>query len=221
MARLPRPTQDLGSFLREQRRLQRQQGYASGFTRSGMNVTKAGEVASDNFDGDLDAQDAGTQGWAMNGDRAAFGDVLFRPGSIGNNSLASPVAPNIIYKRVSGFALTSTTTTLFNNNLTVPDGYTSLLVQATGKVHAFNDTSGLDYLFSQWVIENTAGANIPEACSGSGGSITSLSPMAVILTGLTTGQTIDVHLTASTSFGTWASNTGNVAELSGSVLWFR
>ena len=221
MARLPKGKPTLRDYLREQRRAQRQQGYSSSFARSGMNVTKPGEVASDNFDGDLDAEDAGSQGWAMNGDRAAFGDVLFRPGSIGNNSLANPVAPNIIYKIQSGFSLTTAGATLFSNDLVVPDGYSSLVISGSGKVHAFNNTPSLDYLYSVWSVNDIAGANIPEACAGNGGSITSITPMSVILTGLTSGETVRVHINANTSFSGWASNPGNVAELSGSILWFR
>lgn len=223
MGRLPRTDagNPLRAYLKEQRRVQRQQGSASAFTRSGMNVTGPGELASDDFDGDIANRDAGTAGWGASGGTLAAGDLLLRPRSIGDESLSSIVTPDLIYVYADSFTVSKPGATVLSNNLTVPEGYTSVIITATGKVHAYNQTPDLDYLYSQLFIGGYSGANIPEACSGNNGSITSIAPLTVYLGDLVAGDTIDVHYRASTSNADWVATSGNTAELSGSILWFR
>lgn len=221
MSRLPRPTQDLGWFLREQRRLQRQQASASSFSRSGLNVTGPGEIASDDFDGDIPNRNAGTQGWGASGGTLAAGDLLLRPRSIGDDSLSSLVTPDLIYKATSGFALTKAGADVAADAITVPEGYTSAVVTATARVFGYNNTAAVDYLNAQLHIDQYGGQSIPSVATANGGSATNEPPLSVVLYDLTAGQQIPFGVFAWSGFANWATNSGNVAEISGSIIWFR
>lgn len=226
MARLPKGAPTLRDVLREQRRLQRQQGTASSFSRSGMNVAGEGLVASDDFDGDLDSRDAGTKGWAMNGSVAAFGDVLFRPHSIGNDSLATPFLPQVVWQEASNFSVTVAWKTLISTSVTVPDGFTQMSVSAFGRVSAFNsyasaDNTDVDYLYAVVKVGDQGSGFYPQVATPNGGSATNLAQRIALIGGLSAGDKVPITLTTSVDFHTWAQNSSNVAQMGADIKWLR
>lgn len=193
----------------------------SPFFGTGMRPDGQGGVVSNDFDGDLSVGNAGTKGWALNSAAAAFGSLFLRPGSVGNDSLANPVAPQYVYDYTSNFALSTTIAHIRRTTITVPPGFTSAVVNVTGRVYAVNGTAGLDYLYAQTNISGFNGLALPLPVSASGGSGTNVSPFAVVLSGLTPGGTFSIDVDAQTAFGAWDANTANTMDVSGTILWFR
>lgn len=190
--------------------------------------TVSGTWQSADFDGDLAAGNAGTKGWAFNSLRAAIGELFLRPGSVTNDSLANPVLVEAIYDSRTAFALTTTMTNIRTKTLTVPPGFTKAAVSIVVRVFARNpntaggyDTFGGDYLYGQANINGFNGYALPLAVSGNGGSGTNNSPFSAVLTGLSPGAAISLQIAAQTAFAGWAADAQNVAELSGSVQWYR
>ncbi|NNM45137.1 hypothetical protein [Knoellia koreensis] len=198
------------------------------FFGTGFHPTANNGIESDDFDGDIDAADAGTKGWALNAARAALGELILRPGSIGNDALTNPVGVGAIFDFLQGFSLTTALTNIRTTNLVVPPGFSRAAISIATRVYAINprttggyDGAGGDYLYGQANISGFNGFALPLAVSGSGGSGTNVSPFSVVLSDLDAGSTIPVQIAAATNFASWAANPANTAEVSGSVMWFR
>jgi hypothetical protein len=234
VARLPETGPSLARHLRQQQRLLRRVGTASPFTRSGASVTSEnvtmvdGQWQSTDFDGNLDAGNAGTKGWAMNAVAAAFGALFLRPGSISNDALTNPVKPDAPYGYRQNFGLTTTLSNIYTLNVPVPAGFTQAAVSITASVYAVNPNTtggsngtGGDYLYVQANINGYNGFALPLGISGSNGSGTNRSPFSTVLGGLAAGGSISLQVAASTGFTAFAANANNTAEITGSISWFR
>ena len=184
-------------------------------------VDPDGMVRSALFDGDLGAGEVGTTGWAMDDTAAALPNLLLRPGSVGNEALANPTKPGSIYAYATGFGLSTTHENILTATIPVPDGFTIAHVTVTGRVFAYNNTAGLDYLSGEANIAGSNGWGLPLAVSGSGGSGTNVSTFTKTLTGLVAGATFDVQMAAWATFASWATKPDNTVELSGSITWYR
>jgi hypothetical protein len=156
----------------------------------------------------------------IDGSVTVTGDFIAE-GKISNDALVAPVAPGSIYDSRTNFALTTTLTNIRTTTITVPAGFTRAAVSIVVRVHAFNNNAGLDYLYAQANIAGYNGYALPLAVSGSGGSGTNVSPFSAVLSDLTPGGSFTVQIAAQTAFASWAADTQNTAEVSGSVLWFR
>jgi len=224
MGKQPKPFPSLKRNLKEDRSLTRRIQNASPFFGTGISPTGSGGMESDDFDGDLDAGNAGTKGWAFNSARVAIGELLLRPGSIGNDALANPTAPGSVYATATGFAMTTSFATKVSQTVTVPAGFTSAAVTLNGSIFAYNQNpagTGVDYLYSQAWIDTVHGAATPLACTDNGGSGKNPCAMSTVLTGLTPGGTFTVLIAGQTAFNGWPAHTSMLAELSGTITWYR
>ena len=192
-----------------------------------VNVT--GLMKGSGFDGDLDAGDAGTTGWAMDGDRAAFGELILRPGSIGNDSLTDPVKTEVYRAQASNFALTAATLQeKCGVNVTVPPGFTQAQVSGVARLYAANpnstggaDGTGTDALYVQVEIAGQTSAATPTGVSGSGGFATTVSFDAFVLTGLTPGSTIRVAANGASAVANIAASGQNYVNVVATITWLR
>jgi hypothetical protein len=209
-------------------------GNASPFFGTGMHptadggMTVDGQMAGSGWDGDLDAGNVGTTGWAMNATRAALPELLLRPGSIGNEALTNPVRGDSAYTAAYGFGVTTTgTTPLASQSWLTPKGFTTADILIMGRVFAINSTAGLDYLNarSRVYVPSTGaegyGNAMPLAVSASGGSGLNQSPISIKVEGLTDGQEIRLEIQAWTSFANWAADGNNIADVAGQIIWTR
>ena len=220
MSSLPDPWRSLSAEIRKLREQMRRLSNGSAFSGTPIRPQADGSVQSDDFDGDLATDDAGTKGWALSSLKAAFGELILRPGSIGNDALTNPVVPDQAFQGTGTFALTVSGSNIITINKTVPAGFTSAVVNAAGSVAAINSTASADALYCA-VDVNGAGGN-QFGMPVDAGSFGSLSRgYSTVLTGLTAGATIATHLFASTGAAGWASNPANGADLSVTYLWFR
>jgi|SRR5665647_1346576 len=108
-----------------------------------------GFLQSDDFDGDLDTGDAGTTGWAMNASRVAIGELFLRPGSLGNDMLAHPIAQDSDWGTTSNFPVTGTWTERASATIVVPAGFTRMQFYAIASVTARNDVGSTQYLMAR------------------------------------------------------------------------
>lgn len=164
----------------------------------------------------------------VNGPMAVTGTLSLPAGIINNAALANPVSALAVYDYVQNFALSTTLTNIRTLLVTVPAGFTKAAVSITVRVFAYNPNTtggyngaGGDYLSGQANINGLNGFALPLAVSGSNGSGTNISPFSTVLTGLTGGGTISLQIAAATNYASWAANTNNTAEISGSVQWYR
>ena len=228
MSKLPTLRPSLLDYLTEQKRGAKRQANTSAFARSGTRVSAedvtevSGQMQSADFDGDLAAGDAGTTGWALNAARAAFGALFLRPGSIENDSLVSPVKPQAVYIEAQNFALSYTSAgTFVSLTVTVPAGFTSAVVSLVGRLFAINPNAGADYLSGVTKIDGIGGDSVPLLVGPSGGSGHNVSAFSRVLPGLTPGGTFILALLGNSNIADWAANASNVAEVSGTIFWFR
>jgi hypothetical protein len=220
MSRKPEPFRSLSGEIGKDRTTARAGRNASPFFGTGIHPTGAGGMESDAFDGDLATDDAGTTGWAFNDQKVAVGELILRPGSIGNDALTNPVVPAQAFQGASTFALTVAGGNIITVNRTVPVGFTSAVVSAYGRLAAINSTASDDAVYCAVDVNgsggNQFGIDVP---AGKFGSLSA--GYGTLLTGLTAGATIATHLYGSTGLAGWASDPSNGADLSVTYLWFR
>ena len=178
----------------------------------GSLVVQGGDAKSGNFA-------TGSTGWHLDHTgNAEFNDLTLRGGIIGNDALTNPVIPQSVWKGTTAdFSLNTGWTALTAQTQSAPSGASSVIVHGFVRLVATNTTASKDYLYSDLDIagQSCGGFATPVAAGDVG---TSFCSFARVLTGVSS-----VTLTAygSTSTGTWATGTGNVCQISASVLWFR
>ena len=221
MAALPEPIKSLRAALEKLAERVRRLENRSPFFGTGISPTGNGGMESDDFDGDLDAGDAGTKGWAFNSFRVAIGELLLRPGSIGNDTLTNPVMPqNVFMETSSSFPLTPAWSHLLTATITVPEGFTMCQVIALARVYAVNTTAAVDDVYGLPVVAGFSPGAYATPCSA-GGYGYSDGQISRLLTGLTSGSTFTITCDGSTTTGNWSAHAVNSADLSAQLLWMR
>lgn len=191
-------------------------------------MTVDGKMQGSGFDGDLSTRNAGTKGWAFGPDSVAVGDLILRPGSIGNDALTNPVRGDSAYTAAYGFGVTTTgSTPLATQSWFTPNGFTTADILLVGRVFAVNGTAGLDYLSarSRVYIPSTGvegyGNAMPLAVSENGGSGLNQSPISIKVENLTPGLEIRLEIQGWTGYANWAANGNNIADVAGQIIWTR
>lgn len=216
MARIPDPWNGLRDEVQRLWKAIKDLQVRSPFTGTGLHPNGHGGLDSDTFV-------TGVSGYSFQGDtgNAEFNNLTLRGGIIGNDALTNPVAPQYVYDYTTNFAVGTTVAHVRRTTITVPAGFTSAIVNVTGRVYAVNSTAGLDYLYTQTNVKGFNGLALPLPVSASGGSGFNVSPFSVLLSGLTPGSTFTIDVDAFTAFGAWASSASNTMDVSGTILWFR
>jgi len=223
MGAQPEPWRTLSAEIRKLREQVRRLGNASAFTGTGVHPNGDQGLDSDNFV-------PGTSGFSLHGGtgNAEFNDLTLRGGIIGNEALSNPVRGDSAYTAASGFALTTTgATPLASQSWLTPAGFTTADILIVGRVFAYNSTAGLDYLQarSRVYVPSTGaqgyGIAMPVAVTGGSGSGKNDSPISIKVENLAAGQEIRLEVQGWTSFAGWAANGGNMADVSGQIIWTR
>lgn len=220
MGALPEPWPSLRREMEKLKEGQRALCNRSPFFGTPIRPRADGGINSTNFDGDLNAGNPGTKGWAMDDDQAAFGQLILRDGIVGNAALTNPVIPGQQFIGGNSFGVTVAGAYVLSRTATVPAGCDTVTVTAYGRVSAINSTASDDALYSTIDI-NGAGGNQFGTDVRAGKFSTSSVGFATTLTGLTPGGSVVTRLYASTGLATWASNAANGADLSVTYLWTR
>jgi len=239
VSRLPETGRTLTGYLVDQRRQAGRQANSSSFNRSGMSATAEGETT---VDGDLiiDGTETvngplavhGTAAFDGNttigGNAAITGTLSLPAGIIDNDALANPLKAQYIYNTTSGYAVTTTETTRASVTVTVPAGFTAAVVSVMGRVDGRNsnttggwNATGGDLLHTRAWIAGGTGQDMDLSVLGSGDHAVSVMPFAAVLTGLTPGDTFILAAKVWSEYQNWAAHAKNIAEISGTVTWYR
>jgi hypothetical protein len=141
-------------------------------------------------------------------------------GKINNAALVNPVVPAQAFQGASTFSLTVAGGNIVTISRTTPAGFTSVVVNAYGRVAAINSTGATDALYCSVDVNGSGGNQFGmPVVAGSFGSLSA--GYSTLITGLSTGDPVATHLYASTGSAGWASNVANGADLSVTFLWFR
>jgi hypothetical protein len=233
MSKLPDANPTLTAYLVRQQRQAERQANSSAFNRSGTSVTAEGVTE---VDGELDVTGAlvvnGTE--TVNGTlnvtgAMVIGGTLSLPaGIINNDALTSPTVPQSIYATTNTYVVTTTETTRAAVTVTVPAGFTAAVVNVMGRVDGRNgnstggwDGAGGDLLHSRSVIAGVPGLDMDLSVLGSGDHAVSVMPLATVLTGLTPGGTFILAANVWSEYQNWPAHAKNIAEISGTVTWYR
>jgi hypothetical protein len=226
MSKLPSTGPSLQRYLRQQARTAQRQQQSSAFNLSGTSV-----VAEDvtEVDGTLNV----VGNLNVSGPAVITGTLSLPAGIINNDALANPVLSQSVYGTVSNFTLAAShpipaaISVIKTVTITVPAGFTSANVSVISRVFAYNnntsggiDALGSDYFFCQTGIAGTYDFALGVAVLGNGSSSVAISPFATTLSGLTPGSTFTITIGACSDYLNWT-QTGNVATVSGNILWFR
>ena len=176
-------------------------------------------IRTGDFDG-TDFAHPGTTGNYFGGDGLVANSLYLRPGSVSNDALTNPVVPGQAFQGSGSFTLTVAGSNIITISKAAPAGFTSVVLNAYGRVAAINSTASDDALYCAVDVNGVGGGQFGMPVQA--GSFGSLSAgYSTLITGLTTGAAVDTHLFASTSLAGWAANSANGADLSVTYLWLR
>jgi len=221
MSKLPDANPTLTAYLVRQRRQAERQANSSAFARSGTSVSAEGVTT---VDGELDV----TGDLVVSGHAVITGTLSLPAGIINNDALTSPTVPQFIYATTNTYVVTITETTRASVTVTVPAGFTAAVVSVMGRVDGRNgnttggwDAAGGDLLHSRSVIAGVPGLDMDLSVLGSGDHAVSVMPLATVLTGLTPGGTFVLAANVWSEYQNWPAHAKNIAEISGTVTWYR
>ena len=143
-------------------------------------------------------------------------------------SLENPVNGGVLSRSVSGFTPTLVGYYVLDAPVTVPDGFDAVVVNVTGRAYAVNSTAADDYLYAAAEVAATGSPVAPAALPAHAGpsgaaneAAFNVSPLSALVMGLAPGEVFNVRLFVRTATSDWAAHADNVADLSGSLTWFR
>src|SRR5690348_4794921 len=184
-------------------------------------------IRAGDFNG-TDFANPGTVGNYFGGDGMVINQAYFRPGSVSNDALTSPVVPGVHKVNNNGFPVTLSWAEVVGGNVTVPDNCTRLLATSSVWVYAINPNTtggsngtGGDTLWCYIDIGGSSGEVYGLGLSGSGGYTTATSGFSVLKTDLTPGGTLRIKGMASSGYASLGSDSFNAATISTTLIWLR
>ena len=167
-------------------------------------------------------QDGGTDfdGYVrVNGEMFINGPLNLQPGSIQNDSLASPISVGRASEATTGFAVTTSDQTLSTTTIPVPAGYTQALVFVVCNVGALNPTPNNDFLYSKAVINGAGSREVFGYVANDGGSVAVTTAKSDLITGLSGGSiTCAVTVAAGAN---WTASGANRAYVEAQAIFLR
>ena len=166
---------------------------------------------------------------ALREERAAkrFPMTEIPDGSITNEALADPVAGGYVSQSVTGWAPTVAGSYLIDTAVTVPSDFAACIVNLTGRAYGVNTTAADDYLYARAEVYSLTASYsataLPVHAAASGApndAALNVSPLSVVMSGLTAGDTFNVRLWVATAVADWTADLNNTADLTGSLTWY-
>lgn len=156
----------------------------------------------------------------VNGPLTINGPLTLQPGSIENDSLASPILIEAGAASATDIAITTTPAVVKAITFVVPAGFTRAIVSSTAAIMAVNPNASLDYVYVQSVIMGLNGGEIyDDADAGRTGSATI--PHYRDFYGLVGGDEVTVGVSIRTGISDWAANAANQASIYAQVTFLR
>lgn len=134
-----------------------------------------------------------------------------------------PTGGGAVSASTSSYTPTLAGAYVLDQTVTDPSPFNAVLVNVTGRAYAVNTTTADDYLYTAAEVDTFAGTALPVHAAPTGDpdeAALNVSPLSVVLTGLTAGQTFPIRLQVRTAVADWPAHLDNVADLSGALTWF-
>lgn len=179
---------------------------------TGNLIIDEGEVQSGNYA-------AGSTGWALFPTGSAeFNSLTLRGGIIGNDALTNPVSVGLASNTQTNFAVATTQGTFAATPLTVPAGFTSVIIWSWAGASIYNSTASSMYTYLE---SGPAGAGSGLPWTALAASTVTMSIDGVVArSGLTAGSTLTTYALIQAGAAIPA-NTSNTAWTRVMALWFR
>lgn len=157
----------------------------------------------------------------VNGNTLIEGNLSVPNGSISNAALQNPIYPVATYATARGFAVTTTQTTNCTATLTTPSGFTQCLLLGTADYTFYNAGSSDVFAYGN-CHPGSASPGYNSAADVPANLTVEVSNSAQnLLTGLASGQNINVTATSYTGGGTLAASTDTWVNLAVIALFLR
>lgn len=196
---------DLGRQVREQGRQLEQQGSARRLESASIGNSAEGQVfLSSQGQRFVDADGVERISFRMEDGAANFegpvsiqGPLTLRPGSIENDSLASPVEVGQVSFSQYGFGLDITDRRFAQGSIPVPAGFTKASVFLVCNVGCNNPNDDADYMYASAVVQGEPAREVFGYVASRNGSVAVTSAKSSILTDLSSGSItvgVDIHM---------------------------
>lgn len=160
----------------------------------------------------------------LRGSRGTVARAEFPTGIIPASALKQATAePGLVSLTATGFSLSTTSTALLSATAVVPTGFSACVVSLVGRVFAANSTATAGYLSAQVQVAGVTGSAVPVHVGAAGATddaALNVATFASVLTGLVAGDTVALQLSAWTDAATWSVDVSNLADLTGTIVWF-
>jgi hypothetical protein len=156
----------------------------------------------------------------VNGDMTITGALNLPSGIINNDALAAPIETQTIYADADGFTLTPAEQDFCTTSFTVPAGYTTAVIVATGTVNGYNTNGSADYLWARAYIDSSFGRRMFALMMATSGPASLTVNKQVQLTGLEDDQVITCKLKLSSQVADVTSGS-NGASMNAFALFTR
>jgi hypothetical protein len=177
-------------------------------------------VGTENVSGNLNVSGNET----VSGNLTVSGALVLPNASVNNAWLTNPLSPTRLHSDANNYTVGTAWSTIATAVTTVPTGYTQALIlsMAVG-ASAQNSTAASDFLYASGRVNtgSLGGYSLGSADVPAGKYGLTFDFQTGLLPGLTAGSTLTFTAQVSTAFGSWAANTGNVANLDVALLWLR
>ena len=157
----------------------------------------------------------------VNGPMTITGSLDLPPASISDAALANPVQFRTASNGITDYAIDTTSTVRASVTLTVPDdGFSQALVIANASAMGTNSGTAADYLYVSAVVQVVNGGELyASAPAGLGAGLGV--PFHTTLTGLTSGQIINVGVATRAGLSTWAAAPANQASIAATAIFLK
>ena len=141
-------------------------------------------------------------------------------GSLPNELLAAPVEPDYATALRENFALGASWVSILDLNLTVPEGFASVVLIAQANLRVENTTAGDNLLLAEIILAGDQGAAAVDY-RGAGATMALWDLQhSTLVSGLTGGDTVTCTIRGLVAVPVTAS-VGNEARLRVTQIWFR
>jgi hypothetical protein len=157
----------------------------------------------------------------VNGPMTITGSLDLPPASISDDALANPVQFRTASNGITDYAIETTSTVRASVTLTVPDGgFSQALVVANATAMGTNSGTDADYLYVSAVVQAVNGGELyASAPAGLGAGLAA--PFHTTLTGLTSGQIINVGVATRAGLAAWAAAPANQASIAATAIFLK
>jgi hypothetical protein len=157
----------------------------------------------------------------VNGPMTIKGSLDLPPASISDAALANPVQFRTASNGINDYAIDTTSTVRASVTLTVPDGgFSQALVIANATAMGTNSGTAADYLYVSAVVQAVNGGELyASAPAGLGAGLAA--PFHTTLTGLTSGQIINVGVATRAGLAAWAAAPANQASIAATAIFLK